>query len=85
MDNIWSLVARFPERELDIRRRYARDVHFRAVCADYEEASTALAYWKKIAKEGDRKLAEYSNLLDELEVEILAQLDHHLTLNDRHS
>lgn len=80
MENIGLLIARFPERELEIRRCYDRGVHFRAICADYEDASTALAYWKKFAKEDDRKLAEYASLLSELEVEILAQLDRHPTL-----
>ena len=75
MENIRSIVTRFPERELDIRRRCARDAHFRFICTDYEEAATALRYWESVAKEGDRKVEEYANLLSELEVEILGQLD----------
>jgi hypothetical protein len=73
---IRSITARFPERELDIRRRCVCDVQFRSVCADYEEAAAALRYWKKVAREGDRKIEEYSNFLTELESEILDRLDH---------
>jgi len=81
MEEIRSLVARFPSREFDIRRRCARDPCFRSICADYEEAVRALSYWKKIAQEGDRKKGadrnaeEYMSFLDELETEILAHLN----------
>ena len=81
MENIRSIVARFPEREFDIRRRCARDTRFNSICSDYEEAARALSHWQKIALEGDRKkradriVEEYANLLDELEAEILAHLN----------
>ena len=79
MEKIRSIVARFPQRELDIRRRCARDARFRAICADYEEAAAALRYWQRVGKEGDRRVAEYANFLGELEAEILAQLDRPLS------
>lgn len=75
MEDIRSIVARFPQRELDIRRRWSHDAHFRSVCKDYEEAAAALRYWQKAARESDRKVEEYTQFLGELEVEILAQLD----------
>lgn len=75
VDCFRSIVARLPQRELDIRRRCASDAHFRSVCADYEEALMALRYWQKVVVEGDQKVAEYLNFLDELEAEILEQLD----------
>lgn len=75
MEEIRSIVARFPQRELDIRRRCARDPHFRAICADYEEATAALHYWQRVAKDGDRRVAEYAAFLGELEAEILDRLD----------
>jgi hypothetical protein len=71
---ISSIVARFPQRELDIRRRCSRDAHFRSVCVDYEEAAAALRHWQKVAKEGDRRVEEYRQFLGELEAEILAEL-----------
>jgi hypothetical protein len=79
--DIRSIVARFSEREFDIRRRCARDPHFRSICADYEETARALSYWEKVAHEGDRKkeayrnVEEYANFIGELEAEILAHLN----------
>jgi hypothetical protein len=81
MEEIRSIVARFPRRELEIRRRCAGDPHFRSICADHQEAASALRYWQKAAKEearkkeGDRKVDEYTQFLGELESEILAQLE----------
>ncbi len=75
MEEIRSIVARFPQRELDIRRRCSRDARFRSVCMDYEEAAAALRHWQKAAGDGDRKIGEYTQFLGELEAEILAQLD----------
>jgi transposase-like protein len=79
MEEFRSIEARFPQRELDIRRRYARDASFRAVCADYQEAAGALRHWRQAAKdgnpEGDRRAEEYDNLVIELEQEILEHLD----------
>jgi hypothetical protein len=74
--SIHSIVARLPLREFDIRRRCICDPGFRSICSDYEEAAVALRYWKqRSSKEGDQKVAEYTNFLGELEAEILAQLD----------
>lgn len=81
MEDIRAIVARLPQRELDIRRRCARDADFRSICMDYGEAVRALRYWQKVAQTGDRKkeadrnVAEYQSLLDELEAEILAHLN----------
>jgi len=74
MENIRSILARFPQRELDIRRRCRRDPGFKSVCEDYEEATKALHHWRKVAKKGDPKIEEYTNFLGELEAEILAKL-----------
>jgi hypothetical protein len=81
MEGIRAIVTRLPQRELDIRRRCARDADFRSICMDYEEATRALRYWQKVAQTGDRKkeadrnVEEYKSLVDELEAEILANLN----------
>jgi hypothetical protein len=75
METIRSIVARFPQRELDIRRRCASDAHFRSICSDYEEAVAALRRWQKTGREGDAKVEEYASFLAELEAEILDQLE----------
>jgi hypothetical protein len=73
VSKIAGLVSRFPERELAIRRLYARDDAFRAVCDDYEEALMALRHWQ--ATGDDAKAEDYRRLSDDLEAEILAILD----------
>jgi hypothetical protein len=74
VEDIRSIVARLPQRELDIRRRWTRDQHFRSVCGDYEEAALALGYWQ--TKEGGgRMVDEYTALVSELEAELLALLE----------
>jgi hypothetical protein len=79
MEEVRSLVARFPQRELDIRRCFMRDIQFRAVCADREEAMRALRHWLHAAETGDpegtRKAADYERLVAELEQEALTYLD----------
>jgi hypothetical protein len=81
MEEIGSIVVRFPQREFDIRRRCARDTHFSSICQDYEEAVRALRYWQNAAqagerkREADRKAQEYASFLGELEAEILANLN----------
>jgi hypothetical protein len=80
MEEVRSLVARFPQRELEIRRRFTRDAQFRAVCADHEEALGALHHWQHAAENGDPeggvKAADYQQLVTELEQEALTYLSH---------
>jgi hypothetical protein len=75
MEEILSIVARFPQREFEIRRRCMDDADFRSICANYEEAAAALRHWQKVAKDGDRRVKDYTDIVGELETEILAQLD----------
>ncbi len=75
MEDVRSILARFPQRELDIRRRCADDAHFRAVCRDYEEAAAALRYWQSVSSDYAPRVEEYRNFLVELEAEILARLE----------
>ena len=75
MAEMRSIVARYPERELDIRRLCARESGFRAVCRDYEEAVSALRHWQNVAGDVDGKVLDYANFLAELEAEILGRLN----------
>lgn len=75
-----SILERLPQRELEIRRLCTADSDFNSLCADYEEASEALRYWQTLIEKGGRKpdvrvIAEYQELIGELEAEILAWLD----------
>ena len=73
MARIGDLAARFPLRDLEVRRHYDHDAEFRQICDDYDEALTALRRWQE-AKD-DVKTDEYRKLSAELEAEILAILD----------
>lgn len=73
MEVLRSIAQRFPQRELEIRRRCARDAKFASVCSDYEEAASALQHWRQAAV-GDPRVQEYEQLVAELAAEILAEL-----------
>ncbi len=75
MEDIRSILARFPMRELEIRRLCARDVRFRSVCRDYEEAAAALRYWRNVSSDYAARIEEYESFLGELEAEILGRLE----------
>ncbi len=75
MQDIRSILARFPDRELEIWRRCASDAHFRSVCLDYEEATVALRRWRRAGEKNDRRIEEYTDFIAELETEILSFLD----------
>ncbi|MBA5776013.1 hypothetical protein H2509_02610 [Stappia sp. F7233] len=79
MEGFGSIVARFPQRELDIWRRCARDARFRAICSDYEEMTAALDHLLKSVGNGDPKIEEYTSFLGELEAEILGYLDNSIS------
>jgi hypothetical protein len=73
VSKIAGLVNRFPDRELAIRRLYACDADFRAVCDDYEEALRALRHWQATGDEA--KTEDYRQLVDDLGAEVLAIVD----------
>jgi hypothetical protein len=72
LTSLASLAARFPDRELAIRRLCHRDSEFLGVCEDYEEAVAALRRWQ--ARADEAKAEEYRRLVAELEEEILGDL-----------
>lgn len=73
--NIAAVVTRFPLRELEIRRRCARDQKFREICEDYGEALQALRQWEGAGPAGITRANDYRQMLEELEAEILGILD----------
>jgi hypothetical protein len=69
------LVSRFPRHEFAIRRLYVRDPEFRAVCDDYREVQQALEHWQATDEPVPGRVAEYRQVLAELEVEALTFLN----------
>ncbi|TCR79643.1 hypothetical protein [Rhizobium sp. BK376] len=73
MSGLNLLVARWPHRELSIRRLFTRNADFRALCEDYEDALRAMRHWQDAGSEP--KAEEFRNLAAEIETEIVRMLD----------
>jgi outer membrane protein assembly factor BamD (BamD/ComL family) len=59
------MVSRLPRHELAVRRLYARDPEFGAVCDDYGEVQRALEHWQATEQAVPGRVAEYRRLLRE--------------------
>jgi outer membrane protein assembly factor BamD (BamD/ComL family) len=70
-----GLVRQLPRHEFAIRRLYASDPEFRAVCCDYCEVRRALEYWQVTDRSMPERVEEYRRMLDELEAEVLAAVN----------
>ena len=73
-DEIETLARRFPQHASTIRRLAARDPNFRSICDDYGEAQRALKHWEAAGQAAPERVAEYRQILTELEAEALAIL-----------
>lgn len=69
-----ALGDRFPTRELEARRLFARDPAFRGVCEDYEVAVKAIKHWEDVEGNANRAF-EYRQIASEIAAEIAARLD----------
>ena len=74
MPSVDLLVSRLPRHEFAIRRLYACDPEFRAVCDDYGEVQRALERWQATDRAAPGRVAEFRRLLAELETEALTFL-----------
>jgi hypothetical protein len=74
-DEIETLARRFPQHASTIRRLQARDPSFRSICDDYGAAHRALTYWEAAGRAAPERVAEYRQILTELEAEALAILE----------
>jgi hypothetical protein len=73
-DEIEALACRFPQHASAIRRLHARDPDFRSICDDYDDAQRALKHWEAAGRAAPERVAEYREILKELEEEALAIL-----------
>jgi hypothetical protein len=73
-DQIEAMIQRFPQHAATVRRLETQDPSFRAICDDYSEALRALGYWQTTAASSSQKVAEYRQVVAELEAEALAVL-----------
>jgi hypothetical protein len=73
--DIRTLAGRFPQHASKIRRLQARNPDFRSICDDYEDAWRALKHWEAAGDAAHERVAEYRQILKELEGEVLAILE----------
>ena len=73
-DEIETLARRFPQHVSTICRLQARDPSFRSICDNYGEAQRALKHWEAAGQVAPERVAEYRQILTELEAEALAIL-----------
>jgi hypothetical protein len=74
-DEIDTLARRFPQHASKIRRLRARDPDFRSICDDHEDARRALKRWQTAGQAAPERVAEYGEILKDLEEEALAILE----------
>jgi hypothetical protein len=74
-DEIEALARRFPQYASMIGRLQTRDPDFSAICDDYGEALRALKHWEAAGQAAPERVAEYRQILTELEAEALAILE----------
>jgi hypothetical protein len=74
-DEIETLARRFPQHATTIRRLHAHDPSFRSVCDDYGEAQRALKHWEAAGQTALERVAEYREIVNELEAEVSAILE----------
>jgi hypothetical protein len=80
-DGIEALARRFPQHASTIHRLQARDPDFRSICDDYGAAQRALEHWEAACQAAPERAAEFRQILEELEGEILAILEALKTTN----
>ena len=66
------VLSRFPDHQETIKRLFREKETFQTLCEDYRKCLKALEYWnRRSSPEAPQRSAEYGDLLEELETEIL--------------
>jgi hypothetical protein len=72
---IQHVIDRFPGRPADVVRRFLESESFRALCEDYELATTTLRRLETVERlQVESRIVEYRNLIQDLEKEIAGEL-----------
>jgi hypothetical protein len=71
---IGTLARRLPLHASEIRRLRACDPDFRSICNDYDDAWRALKHWEAAGQTAPERIAEYRQMVQELEAEALTIL-----------
>lgn len=74
--SIFHVIRKFPEHREEILHLYNNSELFRNACCDYKKCKEAIIYWNcLISEESSMRRAEYGELLDSLESEIINYLE----------
>ena len=72
---LFLILQRFPHQKDALRRLYRTSESFQAICHSYQQCTKALDYWSASSKkESPNRQLEYSQLIIELEQEIILSL-----------
>jgi uncharacterized protein YdcH (DUF465 family) len=69
-----KLIKRFPEYKRDIEKLAGSDPEFMEILSDYQVTAEALSRWSTESKKYSRRCEECSELLKELEIELLGYI-----------
>ena len=73
---LFLILQRFPHQKDALRRLYRTSESFQAICHSYQQCSKAFDYWSASGKkESPTRQREYSELIIELEKEIIHSLE----------
>ena len=73
---LFLILQRFPHRKDALRQMYRTSDTFQGICQSYQKCSEACGYWAKSEhKEAPHRQFEYSELMKELEQEIIQNLE----------
>lgn len=73
---LFLVMNRFPDRRNDLRQMYRTSESFESLCRNYQKCSVALGHWTKSKhEEAPLRQREYSELLKELEQELIQSLE----------
>ena len=74
--SLFLVMTRFPDQRKALRKMYRKSESFQAICHNYKKCSEALGYWKTSEHEAaPHRQREYTELLEELEMEIIQSLE----------
>ena len=71
----WRILEQLPDLRTKIIDRLVTDIEFRSMCQDYDECAVALDRFREQAESVPERVAEYEQLLTELEDDIRRTLD----------
>jgi hypothetical protein len=73
---LFLVMNRFPDKRNALRQLYRSSESFESLCLNYQKCSDAIAYWgKSESQQASDRHQEYSELLQELELEIIQSLE----------